>query len=225
MSLPQLNYFLVTTVFVSLLRQRMNAFPVDSRHRFQDEASLWSAFQQGDIHAFEVIYQTHASTLLSYGKRLCADHDLVGDVVQDIFVEIWTRRATLRDLHTIKFYLFRIMRNKLARLHQKTVLFVHDSQESVADDLFTPSIEFLITQQETNQHQSSRLQQAVTQLPDRQREAIMLAFYHDFSNEEIAGIMGINHQSVINHLNRALISLRGMVSKIMLLVSIMGGYC
>lgn len=203
----------------------MNAFPVESRDRFEDEASLWNAFQQGEIYAFELIYQTHASTLLAYGKRLCADHDLVSDMVQDIFVEIWTRRATLRDLHTIKYYLFRIMRNKLARLHQKTAHFVSDSQEWVADDLFTPSIEFLITQQEASQHQLSRLQQAIAQLPERQREAIMLAFYHDFSNEEIAGIMGINHQSVINHLNRALISLRGLVSKLMLLLAIVGGYC
>lgn len=203
----------------------MNAFPVDSRDRFQDEASLWKAFQQGDIYAFEVIYQTHASTLLSYGKRLCPDHDLVSDVVQDIFVEIWTRRSTLRDLHTIKYYLFRVMRNKLARQHQKNALFISDDQESVTDDLFTPSIEFLITQQETSHYQVSRLQQAIAQLPDRQREAIMLSFYHDFSNEEIAGIMGINHQSVINHLNRALIALRGVVSKIMLLFSLIGEYC
>lgn len=175
---------------------------------FQDEARLWKAFQQGDIKAFEVIYEMHASTLIAYGKRLCSDHHLVKDLVQDIFIDIWTRRKTLRDLHTIKYYLFRIMRNRLSKLYQKAPLLVYDDHLSEHTSLFTPSIEFLITQQETTTEQVSQLQSAISQLPDRQREAIMLAYYHDFSNEEIAGIMRINHQSVINHLNRALTTLR-----------------
>ena len=175
---------------------------------YQDEARLWKAFQQGDIKAFEVIYELHSPTLIAYGKRLCSDHHLVKDLVQDIFIDIWMRRKTLRDLHTIRFYLFKIMRNRLAKLHTKTPLLVGDDYLSDNEAPFIPSIEFLITQQETSADQSAQLQRAITQLSDRQREAIMLAFYHDFSNEEIAGIMGINHQSVINHLNRALTTLR-----------------
>lgn len=180
---------------------------------FQDEARLWNAFQQGDIKAFEVIYDLHSSTLIAYGKRLCPDHHLVKDLVQDIFIDIWTRRKTLRDLHTIRYYLFKILRNRLARLHQKTAILVGDEQLTDHDELFTPSIEYLIMQQEASTTQLAQLQSAITQLPDRQREAIMLAFYHDFSNEEIAGIMSINHQSVINHLNRALTSLRVLFLK------------
>ncbi len=175
---------------------------------YQDEARLWKAFQQGDIKAFEVIYEMHSSTLIAYGKRLCPDHHLVKDLVQDIFIDIWTRRKSLRDLHTIRYYLFKIMRNRLAKLHHKTPLLVSDDYLSDNDAPFTHSIEFLITQQEASIDQSAQLQRAITQLSDRQREAIMLAFYHDFSNDEIAGIMSINHQSVINHLNRALATLR-----------------
>ncbi|MCK8491053.1 RNA polymerase sigma factor [Spirosoma sp. RP8] len=180
---------------------------------FDDEPGLWNAFQQGDIRAFELIYRTHSSMLLSYGRRLCSDHDLVNDVVQDVFVEIWTRRSTLRDLHTIKYYLFRIVRNKLSKLRASNLLVAVDEDDRMDDEqLLSPSIEFLITQQETSNDQAVRLQQAITKLPSRQREAITLAFYHDFSNEEIAGIMGINHQSVINHLNRALTFLRDLLT-------------
>jgi RNA polymerase sigma factor (sigma-70 family) len=196
----------------------MSTFSIKRLHRFEDEASLWKAFQQGDIQAFEVIYQTHISALLAYGKHLCRDHDQVSDVVQDVFVDIWTRRATLRSLHTIRYYLFRIMRNKLARLHQEAVLFIDDQQTPPPNDLITQSIEFLISQQEANQQQIAQLKQAINQLPDRQHEAIILAFYHNLDNDEIADLMGINHQSVINHLNRALASLRGVVNKAFLLL-------
>ncbi|MEZ0483635.1 RNA polymerase sigma factor [Fibrella aquatica] len=185
---------------------------------FDDEAHLWSAFQRGDINAFEVIYERHSASLLAYGKRLCADHHLIKDLVQDIFIDIWTSRKTLRDLHTIRYYLFKIMRNRLAKLHQRTPSLVHDDQSALYENLLSPSIEHLITQQETDTRQLSQLQHAITQLPERQREAIMLAFYHDFSNDEIAGIMNINHQSVINHLNRALSNLRELVLRSPLLV-------
>jgi RNA polymerase sigma factor (sigma-70 family) len=189
---------------------------------FLTESALWNAFQRGDVNAFEEIYRTHSAPLFAYGKRLCADHDLVQDTVQDIFVEIWTRRATLRDLHTIKYYLFRIMRNKLARLHQKAAVLVHDDDVSFDfQRLFSPAIDDLITQEETSVEQVARLQQSIRQLPGRQREAIMLAFYDNFSNEEIAGIMGINHQSVINHLNRGLTTLRDLLANLPTLLAVL----
>lgn len=192
----------------------MSAFKVGKSVLFQDESCLWSAFQQGDVNAFERIYKTYFPSLLSYGKRLSADQDLVQDLVQDVFVTIWTRRATLQNLDTIKYYLFKILRNRLSKMHQKTTLYGSEGQLSADNDLVSPSIEFLITQQETSNRQHAQLQNAIAQLPDRQHEAIMLAFYHDFSNEQIASIMGINHQSVTNHLNRALGSLRGQLSKL-----------
>ncbi|QKZ12177.1 RNA polymerase sigma factor [Spirosoma sp. KUDC1026] len=189
---------------------------------FLTESALWTAFQRGDVNAFEEIYRTHSAPLFAYGKRLCADHDLVQDTVQDIFVEIWTRRATLRNLHTIKYYLFRIMRNKLARLHQKAAVLVHDDELSFDfQRLFSPAVDDLITQQETSAEQVARLQQSIRQLPGRQREAIILAFYDNFSNEEIAGIMGINHQSVINHLNRGLTTLRDLLANLPALLAVL----
>ena len=188
------------------------------RTLFQNDAQLWRAFQQGDVGAFKHIYQTHSGALFAYGRRLCANEDEVKDIVQDIFVDLWTHRSTLRDLHTIKYYLFKIMRNRLAKQHQRAVVLGY---EYLADDehLLTPSMEVLITQYETSNQQAIQLQKAITELPSRQREAIQLAFYHNFSNEEIAGIMGIHHQSVINHLNRALTTLRNWLDQHPILIS------
>lgn len=184
---------------------------------FENEACLWKAFQEGDLQAFELIYQRHATSMLAYGKRLCTDPQLVADCVQDVFIDIWTQRKTLRSLSTIRYYLFRIMRNKLARAYPLMTVPVGPA-ELLHDDQLSPSIEHLITQQESRQQQVRQLQEAIQQLPGRQREAIMLAFYHDFSNEEIAGIMGINQQSVVNHLNRAFTTLRELVIRSMFLL-------
>ena len=49
--------------------------------------------------------------------------------------------------------------------------------------------------EEVYQLQISQLQTSLQKLPKRQQEAINLRYYHDFSNEEVAQIMGVNYQS------------------------------
>lgn len=181
---------------------------------FIDDASLWAAFQSGNRLAFEQLYRRHAGPLLTYGKRLITDHDRVADAVQDAFLDIWQRRATLTTPTSIRFYLFRIIRNRLVgsltRSHDP--LRQADDLEQVVNVLSTPSIETLLTQHDTEQQTQTRLRQAIESLPPRQREAITLAFYDQFSNEEIAQLMSINVQSAINHLNRGLGTLRNLLS-------------
>lgn len=175
---------------------------------FRDDAALWNAFRQGDSVAFEQIYRLYSAVLISYGKRLCTDHDRVRDAVQDVFVEIHQRRATLRDLDTIKFYLFRVLRNRLLGLQKADPFFRAESLDVEASDLLSLPFETALIDQETDLDRATRLRRAITGLPARQREALTLAFFHDFSNEEIAELMSINRQSVHNHLNRALTALR-----------------
>ncbi len=168
----------------------------------------------GDTVAFEQLYYQHSRALLAYGKRICTDHALVQDAVQDVFVEVWKRRATLRDLNTVRFYLFRVLRNQLSgHLTAKTNPLLHpQTLTEHVDDIGIPAIDFLITEQETSEQVQHRLRRCIEQLPHRQREALMLAFYSQFSNHEIAQIMDINGQSVTNHINRALHTLRELLT-------------
>jgi RNA polymerase sigma factor (sigma-70 family) len=52
------------------------------------------------------------------------------------------------------------------------------------------------------------LKSVLQQLPRRQQEAINLRFYHNFSNEEVANIMGLNYQSACNLIYAALAKLK-----------------
>jgi DNA-directed RNA polymerase specialized sigma24 family protein len=49
-------------------------------------------------------------------------------------------------------------------------------------------------------------------LPPRQREAIHLKFYQELSNQQIAEVMGVNYQSVINFIQKALQNLENSLS-------------
>ncbi len=174
------------------------------------------------MQAFEQIYRDHFTMLLSYGKRISNDPELVEDAIQDVYVELWKRRENLKSLHTIKFYLFRVLRNRLYNLRQADLPLVPEDDEDNPEDkfqeLYSPAIEASLIEEEVTSLQNARLKKALEELPGRQREAIMLAFYDEFTTEEIAGIMGINQQSVNNHLNRAYGLLRKLLTDTLLVV-------
>jgi RNA polymerase sigma factor (sigma-70 family) len=187
---------------------------------FATDIVLWNAFREGDVRAFEQIYRAHAEPLMSYGKRMSSDADQVADAVQDVFLEIWKRRATLTTPNTIRFYLFRILRNRLIGHLTRTNDPLHQANDltDVDDALGLPSIEASLTESDTQQQQQSRLRRAIESLPPRQQEALTLAYYHQFSNEDIAQIMGINPQSVTNHISRAILALRQLLNGALWLV-------
>ncbi len=190
---------------------------MESPTQFLTDTALWNAFKTGDTAAFEQIYRMHSRHLLSYGKRLCPDHDQVQDAVQDVFVEIWKRRAALCDLSTIRFYLFRVLRNRLVKqMSDHTNPLLHPELIDDETDLFSiPPVDFMLTEQETTERVQQQLRHSIEGLPQRQREALTLAFYHQLSNSEIALIMSINTQSVTNHISRALLTLRGLMTGVL----------
>src|SRR3982750_2902111 len=80
-----------------------------------EEALLWLQLKAGDREAFAAIYRLHSVPLIAYGFRLCPDRDILKDQIHELFVELWNSRENLSPTDSVKFYLFRALRNKLIR--------------------------------------------------------------------------------------------------------------
>ena len=168
----------------------------------------WIAFKMGDKAAFERIYRAHAGRLLSYGYRVTSDRSLIEDSLHDLFVELWQSRERLSDTTSIRFYLFRALRNKIQRNLRKNDLSVCDDIGTRDGAMATPSHESLIASLELQSEQLENLNQILNALPVRQQEAINLRYYNNFSNEQVAEIMGVNYQSACKFIYMALKKLR-----------------
>lgn len=168
----------------------------------------WARLKSGDPVAFESIYRTHAKAMVQYGLKITDDLSLVQDCIQDLFIEIWKGRANLADTPYPRFYLFRALRNKLARALSRQS-FVSEGELSLATgDLTVDYVELDIMAREMETQHRETLQTLLKKLPRRQQEAIFLRFYQNIPYEHIAGMMGMNYQSVLNLVQRALGSLR-----------------
>lgn len=173
------------------------------------DQELWKSFRNGDREAFTCIYNSQISGLLSYGYRITSDNQLIRDSVHDLFLHLWLHRATISNTDSIRFYLFRALRNRLLQNLRDTPLKQEQGIEDLLDGLLTDiSVEQMIINEETENSQISALKKAIDQLPLRQQEAIQLRYFHGFSTEQIASVLNINNQSVKNLLYRSLSHLR-----------------
>lgn len=172
------------------------------------DLALWQAFKSGDKEAFSKIYKENIDDLLSYGYRITSDRQLIRDSIQDLFLNLWQTRLNLSDTDSIRFYLYRSLRNKILEGIKKNNYTKIDSTNLFEDIIGALSIEDDLIETEQLSEQLLRLKRAIHQLSKRQQEIIQLRYYHDFSFDQIAEMMQINHQSVRNLLYRAITELR-----------------
>jgi RNA polymerase sigma factor (sigma-70 family) len=168
----------------------------------------WKAFKKGDKQAFAAIYRDHVRSLLNYGYKVTSDRRIIEDSIQDLFFELWKNRVGLSETTSIRFYLFRALRYKIMRNLKSSGSNVLQLVEEVPEALFDLSHENYLIGVEVQSLQMEHLKDLITRLPRRQQEAINLRYYHGFSNEEIARIMGVNYQSACKFLYSALKTLK-----------------
>lgn len=182
--------------------------------RWQDDRSLWNAFQKGDRLAFEFIYQSHIQHLISYGYKISGDKHIIQDCIQDLFMELWDSRENLAEVISVKYYLFKSLRYKIVRyLKQHHTEDLELVEYRMDDDHF----ERRLFEEETGIRQSQKLHAALARLPKRQKEAIHLRYFEEMTNEEVADLMGVNYQSACKFIYTALKSLRDIMLVLYLL--------
>ena len=164
--------------------------------------------------AFALLYQKHIDELIEYSLRLTADKELIKDVIQDTFVQLWQRREKLENIISVKAYLITCIRREIIKRIKNSRLTNNDfnSQEFVSVEC----TEDLVMKSHDEKLRSEKIIEAVKRLPIRQQEVIFLRFYSELEFFEIAKIMNIRLRSVYKVLYKALNNLKGNFSANML---------
>ncbi|MFD1141204.1 RNA polymerase sigma factor [Larkinella insperata] len=164
---------------------------------------LWDKFRAGDKEAFGKLALHYYRLLYNYGLNLNRDEEFISDCIQDLFLELWERRAFLSRTEYVKTYLLKALRNKIFKESARLKRFQeprHVPFEVGADS----SIESYIVLKEEEAAQIRQLNLVLDTLSKRQREIVYLRFYQGLEFEEISHIMGLTRQSVANLLHRTL---------------------
>jgi len=179
----------------------------------ESEDLHWKAFKTGDAASFSHLYQKYSPGLYNYGAKFSMDKDLIKECIQELFVQIWTKRNSIGIPAHVKNYLYKSYRNLI--LKKVAQLQKHRDFDEIENYEFNVSlnIEEVLIDGERRKEISEQLQLTISGLTARQREAVFLKFYEQLSYEEIAEVMGITVKASYKIMARSLDFLRDNLSK------------
>lgn len=164
-------------------------------------AAGWNAHQ-----VVTEIYQTHYKSLVRLALLLVHDVPTAEEVVQDAFEAMHTASQRLRDTEKALSYLRQAVVNKSRSVLRHRTVVDKNAPKPAPDE---PSAEHgALAAIERNE-----VITALRTLPDRQREALVLRYYADLSEAEIAATMGISRGAVKSHTARGMSALRSILEQ------------
>ncbi|MGB1236247.1 MAG: sigma-70 family RNA polymerase sigma factor [Planktomarina sp.] len=161
------------------------------RHDGTDDAALLAAMAAGDVRAARALSNRLTPIVFSHAMRLVGNAALSEDITQEALIRLWKiAPAWEADRAKVTTWLYRVTANIcMDHLRKKKILGSDDVPELVDD---TASA----AEQMQNKSRADAMQTALMQLPDRQRQAVVLRHIDGFPNPEIATIMDLSVEAV-----------------------------
>ncbi|GAA5225280.1 RNA polymerase sigma factor [Membranihabitans marinus] len=148
------------------------------------------------------MFDEHYEMMYRYGMRLLQDKVSVEDGIQNVFMRLWLKKDQL-SIQSESAYLLISLRRELLLNKKNTI------DMTPIDEGFNITFnQNDMLEQEMVGLQRNRITLLLNQLSQRQKEIIYLHFYEDRSYQEIASILEVKYQSVLNNLQRAFSKLR-----------------
>jgi RNA polymerase sigma-70 factor (ECF subfamily) len=168
-----------------------------SASREDDDRALIGRVAQKDRQAFETLYYHYAPRLGSYLSRLLKQRDLVEEVINDVMLVVWQNAARFDPSRRLSTWLFGIAHHKalkaLARSSKQRFdlpLDPHGPPDDSEEPHDYPHDPHNPEQTMLHQDLSRTLSRALEALSPEHRAVVELAFYEEFSYQEIATITG-----------------------------------
>lgn len=180
--------------------------PESAGQRSLTDAELARRMRLGDEQALEVIFRTYYPGLVGFARRYVKMTEIAEELVQDLFLKMWSRRGSLGEIDSVKTYLFRAARNT-ALNHLRRRKLEHEWLEKEGTTIMEErSLEGdeAVTESEV----AAAVRAAVDRLPPRCREVFMLSRDGGLTYGEIAKSLGISIKTVETQMGRALRALR-----------------
>ena len=172
-----------------------------------DQQEQWVIrIRRGDRDAFRTLFDAYYGRLCAFAVEYVGSIDRARDVVQDVFLTLWERRADWVLHGSLTSYLYQSVRNRSLnatrnRATRRRAYQAHRERR--------PRVHGRTGEDQAYYHQlSEAIHHAIDQLPPRRRMVFLLHRQHDLTYAEVAQTMGITRKTVENQMGRALKFLR-----------------
>ncbi len=181
-----------------------------------EDSLLISNYISGDEYALEILIKKHQTKIFSFIYSKTLDRDLSNDIFQDAFIKVINTFKTNSYNEEGKFlpWVLRITHNLVIDHYRKIkkMPFYRETEEFSIFSIMSDnsiSIESKLIKQQINLD----LQKLIKNLPEEQREVLLMRLYHDLSFKEIAELTGVTINAALGRMRYALQNIRKNATK------------
>ena len=170
-----------------------------------NEKELLRLISQADENAFAKLFDYYRNKIYGVALKLTHSTTVAEEIVEDVFLKIWLRRATLNEIENFSAYLFTIARNKAYKIlrqiakNYRIVPLAENNQPLTHNN----AQDYLV-----DKEYRSLLQKAIDRLPSQQKQVYQLIKERDLKRDEVAHQLHIQPETVKYHLAQAMKNIR-----------------
>ena len=180
------------------------------------DAVLVKNYISGDESALASLIERHQSKIYGFIYSKVNDRDLSDDIFQDTFIKVIKTLKTKSYNEEGKFlpWVMRIAHNLVVDHFRKSkkMPFQRETEEYSIFSYMTDNAETIENQMITEQV-GVDLTRLLNELPDDQKEVLMMRMYQDLSFKEIAELTGVSINTALGRMRYALLNLRKIIEK------------
>lgn len=169
-----------------------------------NEIKLLQGLAQGDVNAFEEIFNTYWKPLFSTAFSKLQDRAEAEEIVQSIFSALWEQREKL-EIENLSAYLHGAVKNRILNSIRAKVT---EKKYWEYYKRFIPSVQNSTENTVVFDDLQEGLEAAVSHLPEKSRRVFQLSRFEGRTNHEIAKLLKISEKSIEYHLTKSLRELR-----------------
>lgn len=187
----------------------------------EQDKEVIEQFRSGNVEAFESVFHAYYKPLVNYAKTILRDTDDAEDIVQQVFIAVWEKRATT-EIHTsLRALLYKSVHNAcLNRLKQQQV------RSGYAKEVIQLHREQGVTEDRVQQKElQQKIEDALDQLPEQCAKIFKMSRFEQLKYQEIADKLGLSVKTVENQMGKALKIMREQLKDYLpFLVMILSNY-
>lgn len=187
----ELIFTLLTLVVAAILHQK----------------NLSRAIKSGDQQAFKEFFDSHYASLVRYVQARGLTEDEADDLAQNAFIYIWENREQIDPDLSLRAYLYRIVYSRMLNYIKR------EARSERMQELEMQVESNTSTEQDLSYNELMHVvKKAISTMPEKRRLVFESCFLQQLSYKETAEALQISVNTVENHMQKALKSLREMVN-------------
>ncbi len=185
-------------------------------HLTGDYADQLLLLKAGDEQAFEVFYEHFADRLYTFVYNRIRSKEEAEEIIQEIFISLWTNRQKLNITSSIESYLFSAAKYKILNFMQ--AVNVRQKYAAEYSKFLSRHYDNSLEEAVNLRYLESLIEKRISELPKQCQTAFRLSRMQDESIQAIAQRMNISTRTVENYITKALKHLRANLGELMVII-------